>query len=60
MFGVMYDKGQGAQDFAQAAAWYRKAAEQGHVLAQNNLADVQVGQGAQRRCPSRSVVLPSR
>ena len=26
-----------AQDLAQAAAWYRKAAEQGHARAQNNL-----------------------
>ena len=26
------------QDFAQAVQWYRKAAEQGHVLAQDDLA----------------------
>ena len=33
--GVMYDKGQGTkQDYASAMSWYRRAAEQGHVLAQ--------------------------
>jgi TPR repeat protein len=26
------------KDYAQAAVWYRKAAEQGKALAQNNLA----------------------
>jgi TPR repeat protein len=35
----MYTKGLGvAQDEAQAIAWYRKAAAQGNVSAQNNLA----------------------
>ncbi len=34
----MYDKGLGVtQDYAQAAKWYRKAAEQGHAYAQFNL-----------------------
>lgn len=33
--GYAYDKGEGVpQDYAQAAAWYRKAAEQGHAGAQ--------------------------
>jgi TPR repeat protein len=37
--GWGYDKGLGvAQDDVQAVSWYRKAAEQGHVLAQFNLA----------------------
>ncbi|EET45192.1 hypothetical protein NEISICOT_01187 [Neisseria sicca ATCC 29256] len=32
------NKGQGVrQDHAQAAQWYRKAAEQGHAVAQYNL-----------------------
>jgi len=36
--GVEYGTAQGtAQDFAQAAYWYRKAAEQNHALAQFNL-----------------------
>jgi TPR repeat protein len=36
--GVMYEKGQGVlQDFAEAASWYLKAADQGYVWAQNNL-----------------------
>jgi TPR repeat protein len=36
--GVLYDNGQGvAQDYKQAAAWYRKAAEQGRAEAQLNL-----------------------
>jgi hypothetical protein len=34
----MYDNGRGVpQDYAQAVAWYRKAAEQGDADAQNNL-----------------------
>jgi TPR repeat protein len=34
--GVSYDNGEGvAQDYAQAAQWYRKAAEQGLAEAQN-------------------------
>ena len=34
------------QDYAEAAKWYRKAAEQGHVVAQANLADIYTkGQG---------------
>ncbi len=36
--GLAYDNGKGvSQDYAQAAAWYRKAAEQGHADAQYNL-----------------------
>jgi TPR repeat protein len=36
--GVMYHNGQGVpKDYAQAAKWYRKAAEQGNALAQYNL-----------------------
>jgi hypothetical protein len=34
----LYDQGHGVpQDYAQAAIWYRKAAEQGLALAQSNL-----------------------
>jgi len=37
--GLKYSAGTGfAQDFAQAAEWYRKAADQNHALAQFNLA----------------------
>jgi len=37
--GVMYSLGQGvAQDYAEAARWYRLAAEQGYPRAQFNLA----------------------
>ena len=36
--GVLYARGRGvAQDFSQAARWYRLAAENGHALAQCNL-----------------------
>ena len=36
--GFMYYMGQGvAQDYAAAAGWYRKAADQGYAPAQNNL-----------------------
>nr|QQZ49993.1 sel1 repeat family protein [Phenylobacterium glaciei] len=36
--GLLYDNGQGApQDHAAAAAWYRKAADQGDAEAQTNL-----------------------
>jgi TPR repeat protein len=39
--GVMYELGQGvAQDYAQALAWYRKAADQGNAGAQINLGDM--------------------
>ena len=43
----MYAQGQGlAQDCAQAAAWYRKAADQGYADAQFNLAAMYAqGQG---------------
>jgi len=37
--GAMYDNDQGVpQDYAEAARWYRRAAEQGHADAQFNLA----------------------
>lgn len=37
--GKMFGNGQGVpQSFAQAAKWFRKAAEQGHSIAQTNLA----------------------
>jgi hypothetical protein len=36
--GLMYDNGRGVpQDYAEAARWYRLAAEQGHPVAQYNL-----------------------
>ena len=36
--GILYYQGQGVpQDYAQAASWFRKAAEQGDALAQYNL-----------------------
>ena len=39
--GFMYDSGEGVpQDHAQAAIWYRKAAEQGDAKAQNNLGNL--------------------
>lgn len=39
--GEMYDLGRGvAQDYAQAVAWYRRAAEQGHAPAQFALAEM--------------------
>ena len=46
----MYHRGQGAaQNFTQAAEWYRKAAEQGLAKAQNNLgAMYALGQGVSR------------
>ena len=36
--GVIYAKGQGVmQDYKEALKWYKLAAEQGYVMAQNNL-----------------------
>jgi TPR repeat protein len=36
--GVLYDKGRGvSQDYAEAARWYRLAADQEHAWAQYNL-----------------------
>ena len=36
--GLMYDSGQGvAQNYVEAAKWYRRAAEQGEAAARNNL-----------------------
>jgi hypothetical protein len=38
MLGMMYERGEGVRrDLEQAAKWYRKAAEQGDVIAQVNL-----------------------
>jgi TPR repeat protein len=48
--GVKFANGKGAdQDYAQAAEWYRKAAEQSHPLAQFNLGVMYAhGQGVAR------------
>jgi len=48
--GLGYEDGQGApQDHAEAARWYRKAAEQGNAGAQFNLAlSYEQGQGCRR------------
>jgi TPR repeat protein len=48
--GTMYDKGEGVQqDFKQAAAWYRKAADQGNAKAQCTLGNIcHQGQGVQQ------------
>lgn len=48
--GRLYEKGLGVpQNFAQAAAWYHKAAEQGHADAQNRLGTMYgLGQGIPR------------
>ena len=48
--GLKFASGQGAaQDYAQAAQWYRKAAEQNHFLAQFNLGMMYAhGQGVAR------------
>ncbi len=48
--GQMYAKGQGVpQDYAAAAAWYRKSADQGLAISQNNLGTMYVsGQGVTR------------
>ena len=36
----MYDNGRGVrQDYVEAVQWYRKAAEQGHAQAQDNLGE---------------------
>ncbi|KAF9919510.1 hypothetical protein FBU30_010927 [Linnemannia zychae] len=41
--------GDGKQDFSAAMTWYRKAADQGHALAQNNIGDMYYyGQGVVR------------
>ena len=48
--GWRYENGSGVeQDYAKAAAWYRKAAEQGDILAQNNLGVLlHAGRGVQQ------------
>ena len=48
--GGMYDKGIGVkQDYKEAVAWYRKAAEQGHAKAQFNLGTMyDKGQGVKQ------------
>ena len=45
--GAMYDNGRGvAQDYAAAASWYRKAADQGYAKAQFSLGQMyRQGQG---------------
>jgi hypothetical protein len=55
--GVMLDTGQGAaQDFTQAARWYRLAAKQGHAAAQFNLGGLYYeGQGVPRDLVRASV-----
>jgi TonB family protein len=41
MLGSLYEMGLGApRDYAQAALWFRKSADQGYGLAQNNLAEL--------------------
>jgi TPR repeat protein len=41
----MYYQGHGVQkDYSQALFWYRRAAEQGNVAAQNNLRNLQFDQ----------------
>jgi len=41
--GLAYDMGRGVPcDYAQAASWYRKAADRGHPGAQNNLGGLYV------------------
>ena len=38
ILGMMYVEGRGVpQDYAEAAKWYRKAAQQGHAEAQSTL-----------------------
>ncbi len=47
--GLKFASDGGAQDFVQAAEWYRKAADQSHALAQFNLAMMYAnGQGFSR------------
>jgi TPR repeat protein len=47
--GIKFANGGAAQDFAQAAQWYLKAADQNHALAQFNLGIMYArGQGVQR------------
>ena len=48
--GDMYEKGLGVdQSDTEAARWYRRAAEQGHALAQNNLGEMyEKGLGVER------------
>ena len=47
---MMYAGGKGApKDSAQAAAWFRKAAEQGDSTAQNSLGSMySIGEGVQK------------
>ncbi len=61
--GMTYEIGCGVdQDYAQAARWYRKAADGGHSGAQNNLGDLYLqGLGVEQsdaeadmRCPSNA------
>jgi TPR repeat protein len=46
----MYEQGLGVpRDPSQAAAWYRKAADQGHAQAQANLARLSAATSLQRQ-----------
>ena len=51
----MYDNGRGVpQDDTEAVKWYRKAAEQGHAEAQNNLGVMYLnGRGVPQTMPRR-------
>jgi TPR repeat protein len=46
----MYDDGRGVEkDEAEAVQWYRKAAEQGAAIAQNNLGEMyRIGRGVEQ------------
>jgi uncharacterized protein len=47
IMGHRYDNGEGiAQDYAEAVKWYRKSAEQDHVLGQSTLAWISTEQGS--------------
>ncbi|MDO9307423.1 MAG: tetratricopeptide repeat protein [Deltaproteobacteria bacterium] len=50
MLGIMFEKGQGAKtDFAEAAAWYLKAADKGNAAAQYRLGRLyERGQGVEQ------------
>lgn len=52
MLGMMYANGTGvAQDYKEAAVWWQKAADQGHVLAAQNLTRVPGRRPAQPAAP---------
>lgn len=44
--GNIYELGLGIDpDFSEAIAWYRRAAEQGYIIAENNLGNLYLSQG---------------